>query len=145
MKCVPQWPALFSPTEAAAWFGTVTAFQAMPLTKHAKTSEVLLFLDPKTISSANPSQRELHLLPKGRQGQFWVSAWQPLFSRNLECRAYLQTYCIWLSEYYIFFKHTKVPSKTICLPKYFEKQTWSYTESPNKFRLLQNTPEDNYL
>lgn len=125
MKCVPQWPALFSSTEAAAWFGTVTAFLAMPLTKHTKTSEVLLFPDPKIISSVNLRQCKLHLLPKGRQGQLWVSAWLPLFSRNLECRALEfpspdKVYLIrWILD---FFKHVKIPSKTLHLPKYFKNQ-----------------------
>lgn len=125
MKCVPQWPALFSSTEAAAWFGTVIAFLAMPLTKHAKTSEVLLFLDPKIISSVNLSQCELHFLPKGRQGQSWVSAWLPLFSRNLECRAleFSSPDMLYLIRWILdFFLNVKIPSKTVHLPEYFKNQ-----------------------
>lgn len=125
MKCVPQWPALFSSTEAAAWFGTVTAFLAMPLTKHTKTSEVLLFPDPKIISSVNLRQCKLHLLPKGRQGQLWVSAWLPLFSRNLDCRAleFSSPDMVYLIRWILdFFKHVKIPSKTLHLPKYFKNQ-----------------------
>lgn len=148
MKCVPQWPALFSSTEAAAWFGTVIAFQAMPLTKHAKTSEVLLFLDPKIISSVNLSQCELHFLPKGRQGQSWVSAWLPLFSRNLECRAleFSSPDMLYLIRWILdFFFKCKNSLKNCSLTRILQKPNkfGSYTETPDKFRLLQNTPEDN--
>lgn len=152
MKCVPQWPALFSSTEAAAWFGTVIAFLAMPLTKHAKTSEVLLFLDPKTISSTNLNQCELQLLPKGRQGQLWVSAWLPLFSRNLECRAlelpspdilYLIKWILGGGGGLTYKNSLKNYSSTKILQK--TNKLGSYTETSTKFRLPQNTPEDNYL